>query len=66
MSHVWRLKNICGQSVMVLTFNLSTWEAEKQTDLCEFKTSVVYRASSRTARAVTQRNPVLGARNKKM
>ena len=26
---------------------------QKQADLCEFKTSVVYRVSSRTARAVT-------------
>ena len=30
---------------------------QKQTDLCE--DSLVYRVSSRTARAVTQRNPVL-------
>jgi hypothetical protein len=34
------------------TFNTST-----QVDLCEFETSLLYRASSRTARA-TQRNPV--------
>ena len=32
---------------------------QRQTDLCEFKTSLVYRASMRTARAFTQRNPVL-------
>ena len=31
---------------------------QRQADLCEFETSLVYRASSRTARA-TQRNPVL-------
>ena len=31
---------------------------QRQADLCEFKASLVYRASSRTARA-TQRNPVL-------
>jgi hypothetical protein len=30
----------------------------KQADLCEFKASLIYRASSRTARA-TQRNTVL-------
>ena len=27
-------------------------------DLCEFKANLVYTSSSRTARAVTQRNPV--------
>jgi hypothetical protein len=39
----------------VHAFNPSTWEAEA----CgfEFKASLVYRVSSRTARA-TQRNPV--------
>ena len=31
---------------------------ERQMDLCEFKASLVYRVSSRTAK-VTQRNPVL-------
>jgi hypothetical protein len=35
---------------------------QRQADLCEFKASLVYRESSRTAR-VTQRNPVL--KNKK-
>ena len=29
-----------------------------QADLYEFKASLLYKASSRTARAVTQRNPV--------
>ena len=33
-------------------------ERQKQVDIYEFKASLVYRASSRTARAVTQRNPV--------
>ena len=28
-------------------------------DLCEFQTSLVYKVSYMTARAVTQRNPVL-------
>ena len=42
---------------MVHTFNPGTWEA--QTDLCELKISLVYKASSRTVRTVTQRNPVL-------
>jgi hypothetical protein len=31
---------------------------QRQSDLCDFKASLVYRVSSRTARA-TQRNPVL-------
>ena len=31
---------------------------QRQMDLCEFKTNLVNRASSRTARDVTQRNPV--------
>jgi hypothetical protein len=30
---------------------------QRQVDLCEFKASLVYRASSRTAKA-TQRNPL--------
>jgi hypothetical protein len=38
----------------VHTFSPSPWEAEAG---CEFKASLVYRVSSRTARA-TQRNPV--------
>ena len=32
---------------------------QRQVDLCEFKASLVYKASSRTVRTVTQRNPVL-------
>ena len=31
---------------------------ERQADLSEFKASLVYKVSSRTARTVTQRNPV--------
>jgi hypothetical protein len=30
----------------------------RQVDLCKFKASLVYKESSWTARAVTQRNPV--------
>jgi hypothetical protein len=41
-------------------FNPSTGEAE---DLCEFEASLVYKASSRTARA-TQRDPVSKQHNK--
>ena len=40
---------------MARAFNTIPWEA----DICEFETSLVYRVSSRTARTVTQRNPVL-------
>ena len=35
---------------------------QRKVDLCEFKTSLVYRVSSRTARA-TQTNPVWGKKN---
>ena len=46
------------------TFNPSTWEAEAGG--FEFKTSLVYRVSSWTART-TQRNPVLkNSNNKKL
>ena len=31
---------------------------QRQAELCEFKTSLVYKVSSRSAKAVTQRNPV--------
>jgi hypothetical protein len=41
--------------VVAHIFNPSTWEAEAGNS--EFETSLVYRVSSRTARA-TQRNPV--------
>ena len=39
---------------MAQAFNSSTQEA----DICEFKASLVYKASSRTAGTVTQRNSV--------
>jgi hypothetical protein len=45
------------------TFSPHTWEAEAGGFL-EFQASLVYRVSSRTARA-TQRNPVLGRKKKK-
>ena len=45
---------------MVHAFNLSNLEAHH----CEFKASLVYRVSSRTARA-TQRNSVWKTKNKK-
>jgi|UPI00001F4812 hypothetical protein len=43
---------------MVQAFNLSTQESEA-VDLCEFKASLVYIVSSRTARP-TQRDQVVG------
>ena len=49
-------KRYLNQAVVAHAFNLSTLEAEK-VDLCESEVSLVYRASSRTARA-TQRNAV--------
>ena len=37
--------------------------SQRQADLCEFEVSLVYKASFRTAKTVTQRNPV--SKNKK-
>jgi hypothetical protein len=47
---------------MVHTFNPSTWESEA--GKFEFKARLVYRVSSRTARA-TQKNPVSKNQKKK-
>jgi hypothetical protein len=44
--------------VVTHTTNPSTWEAEASESL-KFRASLVYRVNPRTARAVTQRNPVL-------
>jgi hypothetical protein len=49
--------------MVVLAFNPSTWEAEAGGFL-SLKASLVYRVSSRTARA-TQRNPVSKNQKKK-
>ena len=38
--------------------------SQKQTDWYEFETSLVYKVSSRTATAVSQRNPVLKNKTK--
>jgi hypothetical protein len=46
-----------SQAVVADAFNPSTREAEAGRRISEFKASLVYRVSSRTARA-TQRNPV--------
>ena len=37
---------------------------QRQVNLCVFKASLVYKVSSRTIRAITQRNPVLKITNK--
>ena len=37
---------------------ISALGRQRQADLCEFEASLVYKVSSRTASAVTQRNPV--------
>ena len=50
--------------MVVHTFNPSTWEAETGRFLSEFKASLVYKVSSRTARAI-QRNPVLKKKKKR-
>jgi hypothetical protein len=33
-------------------------QRQRQVDLCDFKANLVYKVSSRTAKAITQRNPV--------
>ena len=53
---ITHLKIIFG-GMVAHTFNSSIWESEAG-DLFEFETSLIDRASSRTARA-TQRNPAL-------
>ena len=45
------------QAVVAHTFNPSTWEAEAGASLSSIESNLVYKVSSRTARA-TQRNPV--------
>ena len=37
-------------------------QRQRQVDLCEFDTNLIYRASFRTGKAVTQRIPVLNHR----
>ena len=43
--------------LVIHAFSPSTWEANKGGQMSEFKASLIYRESSRSARA-TQRNPV--------
>jgi hypothetical protein len=56
MSYFGEFRVLYCQAVVVHAFNPSTWEAEAGGFL-SFKASLVYRVSSRIARA-TQRNPV--------
>jgi hypothetical protein len=51
--------------VVVHVFNPSTWEAEAGGFLSSRPACLVYRVSSRTARA-TQKNPVSKNKNKKI
>jgi hypothetical protein len=53
-----------SQSVVVHALNPSSWEAEAGRFLSSIEASLVYRVSSRTARA-TQRNPVSKQNNSK-
>jgi hypothetical protein len=52
------------RAVVVHAFNPSTWEAEAR-QISEFKASLVYKVSSRTARAI-QRNPVSKTKQKRI
>jgi hypothetical protein len=51
------LKILFGWLVVAHAFNPSTLKVERQVDLCDLKASLIYRTSSRSAKA-TQRNPV--------
>jgi len=59
--------NLINLTGFKITIGASRWQCvalipalgrQRREDLCEFKASLVYRASSRTSKA-TQRNPVL-------
>jgi hypothetical protein len=56
------LKLDLSRAVVAHACNSSTWEAEAR-QISEFEASLVYRVSSRTAKA-TQRNPVSKTKNK--
>jgi hypothetical protein len=47
---------------LVHTFSFNNWEAKRSRSISEFEASLVYKVSSRTARA-TERNPLF--KNKK-
>ena len=48
---------------MVVAHAFKSRTREAEADLCEFEASLVYRTSSRTARTLTQRNPVSEKKN---
>ena len=54
-----------GLLIVGQVFNPSTWESEAYHRISEFQASLVYRVRSRTARAITQRNPVSNNNNNK-
>jgi hypothetical protein len=56
-------KTMNFRAAVAHAFNPSTWEADRGRRMSEFKASLVYKVSSRTARA-TQRNPVSKKQNK--
>ena len=58
------IKKIISPGVVVHTFSPSAQEAEADGWISEFKASLVYKMSSRTARATTQRNLVSGRKKK--
>ena len=47
------------------TLSVPALGRQRQVDLCELEASLVYKVSSRTARAVTQRNPVSKEKKKR-
>jgi aromatic ring-opening dioxygenase catalytic subunit (LigB family) len=59
------IKKIISPGVVVHTFSPNAQEAEADGWISEFKASLVYKMSSRTARATTQRNLVSGRKKKK-
>jgi hypothetical protein len=54
------VRNMGQHPATMMWLNTKEWLG--QVDICEFKVSLVYRVSSRTAR-FTQRNPVLKNQN---
>jgi hypothetical protein len=50
--------------VVAQAFSPNTQE-QRQAYLCDFKASLVYKVSSRTTKAITQKNPVSGERKEK-
>jgi len=69
LSICWLLsENDYRLGMVVHAFNPSTGVGvgveQRQEDLCKFVASLVYKVSSRTARAVAQRNPFSGGGGK--